>query len=214
MYEPFDQNALHVPRETLLKEMRQVGRSTSIRVQTSRHDAGYEAAVANGLRVLYEANGFTVRASNDDTAHRLTENTTGRMMMVISLLAGMALISALVGGIALSGVLSINVLERRREIGVMRAIGASSSVVASLFIGEGLILGWLSWLIAVPLSMPAGRLMTRALSNSINTELVYDFSGQGILYWLVIITVLSIIASWFPAQKAAQTSVRESLAYV
>ena len=48
----------------------------------------------------------------------------------------MAIVMAIVGSIALSGVLSINVMERR-EIGVMRAIGASSLTIAGLFIGEG-----------------------------------------------------------------------------
>jgi putative ABC transport system permease protein len=118
-----------------------------------------------------------------------------------------------VGGIALSGVLSLSVLERRREIGVMRAIGASSWAIFRLFAGEGLMLGWLSWLIAAPLSIPAGYLMTRALGAAVQGEIVYNFTATGALYWLIIITVLSIIASWLPARNATQVSVRESLAY-
>lgn len=46
----------------------------------------------------------------------------------------------------LSGVLSLRVLERRREIGVMRAIGASSWQVIRLFVGEGVLLGLISWM--------------------------------------------------------------------
>ena len=64
--------------------------------------------------------------------------------MIITLLITMAVVIGLVGSIALSGVLSLNVLERTREIGVMRAIGASSWAIGRIFIGEGLILGWLS----------------------------------------------------------------------
>ena len=126
----------------------------------------------------------------------------------------MAVMTAVVGAVALSGTLSINVMERTREIGVMRAIGASAGVVAGQFVGEGLILGWLSWLLAIPLSFPAGLLIVRTLSAVLRIELVYQVSWVGIWYWLVIITILAVIASWFPAQKAAQTSVRESLAYV
>ena len=105
-------------------------------------------------------------------------------------------------------------MERTREIGVMRAIGASSGVVAGQFVGEGLILGWLSWLLAIPLSFPAGLMVVNTLSAVLSIELVYQVSWAGIGYWLVIITLLAVIASWFPAQKAAQTSVRESLAYI
>jgi putative ABC transport system permease protein len=126
----------------------------------------------------------------------------------------MALLIAIVGAVALSGTLSLNVLERTREIGVMRAIGASATAVSGQFIGEGLILGWLSWLIAIPLSIPAAQLILNLLSGVINTRLVFQFSGPGVIYWLATISFLVVLASWFPAQKAAQTSVRESLAYL
>ena len=125
----------------------------------------------------------------------------------------MAVVIAVVGGVALSGVLAINVLERRREIGVMRAVGASSFQIFKLFVGEGLLLGWLSWLIALPLSIPAGFVMTMGLSSIMGGELSYDFSPAGMLYWLGIITVLAIIASVLPARGATRISVRESLAY-
>jgi putative ABC transport system permease protein len=95
----------------------------------------------------------------------------------------------------------------------MRAIGASSGAVSGIFIGEGLILGWLSWLIALPLSLPAGQLMTQALGAALAGEIVYKYTPTGALYWLAIITVLSIAASWFPARRATRISVRESLAY-
>jgi putative ABC transport system permease protein len=125
----------------------------------------------------------------------------------------MAVVMAMVGSIALSGVLSINVLERRREIGVMRAIGASTLTIAGLFIGEGLTLGLLSWAIALPLSVPASWLMSKALGVILMSEIVYQYSEIGVLYWLVIVVVLSILASWLPARSATTTSVQKSLMY-
>jgi len=96
---------------------------------------------------------------------------------------------------------------------VMRAIGASSGVIARLFIGEGLLLGWLSWLIALPLGLPAGWLMLRGLSAALGFDLVYKYTPAGALSWLGIITVLSIVASLLPARGGMRVSVRESLAY-
>lgn len=96
----------------------------------------------------------------------------------------------------------------------MRASGASAWAVAGQFIGESLILGWLSRLLAMPLCLPAGRLIIDILARVMNLELIYQMSPPGFLYWLVIVTILAVVASGFPAQKAAQTSVRESLAYV
>jgi putative ABC transport system permease protein len=214
VFEPLDQESALVPRETLLREIRQVGRGKSIRVQTVHGDAAAEAAVANALRTLYEEQSYEVVVSLQDTSHNMIKQQLERMSIMISLLGAMAALISMVGAVSLSGTLSINVTERTREIGVMRAIGASSMVVGSQFIGEGLILGWLSWLFAIPLSVPAGWLLVKGLSGLVNINLVYQYSEIGVLVWFVVITILTVIASWFPAQKAAQTCVRESLAYV
>ncbi len=213
-FSPFNEDAANVPRETLLKELHEVGLASHIRIKTVQDDAASEATYAAQLRDIYERNGYPVRPSNQDTAHQITDNImNGGIAIVINLLAGMSIVIAIVGGVTLSGVLSINVMERRREIGVMRAIGASSLHLMQIFIGEGLMLAWLSWLIAWPLSLPAGRLMAAALESIMETDLTYSVSILGAFYWLAIITLLAIIASWFPARSASRVSVRESLAY-
>lgn len=214
IFEPLDLEAVSMPRPTLMRELRQMGQGKAIKVQTSSGNAQSEAAIVTDLRREYEARGYELQVSREDTSHRLTEERVNRLSILLYLLTGMAVMVAVVGAVALSGTLSINVLERTREIGVMRAIGASALVVAGQFIGEGLILGWLSWLLAWPLSIPASQAIIRVLSGLLRTNLVYQDSLTGAGYWFVIITVLAVIASWLPAQKAAQTSVRESLAYV
>jgi putative ABC transport system permease protein len=86
--------------------------------------------------------------------------------------------------------------------------------VIRLSIGEGVLLGWISWLIALPLSIPAAYLMaTRGLAFALNQQLSYQFTPGGAIVWLVIITLLAIIASSLPARSAARVSVRESLVY-
>ncbi len=214
LFEVFNEDAVHVPRDILLQEIRQVGRSSILRVQTLQKDADSEVAVAADLRQFYEANDISVSLRDWETSHELTEEVlSGGITIVMNLLAAMAIIIAIVGGVALGGVLSLNVFERRREIGVMRAIGASSAQIFRLFIGEGLLLGWLSWVIALPLSIPAGLLLTTGLSAIMGGELSYDYSIMGMFYWLGIVTVLAVIASVLPAGGATRISVRESLSY-
>jgi putative ABC transport system permease protein len=214
VFEPLDQKGALLPRDTLLKEINQVGRGKAIKVKTLAGDATSERQAAEALRRLYEDAGYEVVATTTETTHEVTAQRTQQMSILIALLSSMAIMIAVVGAVALSGTLAINVMERTREIGVMRAIGASSLTVAIQFVGEGLILGWLSWLIAIPLSLPISRLVIYNLSRLMNIELIYQHAMTGVIYWLVIVTVLAFMASWFPAQKAAQTSVRESLAYV
>jgi putative ABC transport system permease protein len=166
LLDPVITSSAHVPRQTMLKELNGVGKANTVWIQTVRGDPDGEVAAAQHLRQYYEEHQFDLSPGGpfgQDTASEITKFFIGQYSMIITLLAVMAIVIGAVGGIALSGVLSLNVLERTREIGVMRAIGASSGAIARLFIGEGLILGWLSWAIAVPLSIPAGRLMTQAV---------------------------------------------------
>jgi putative ABC transport system permease protein len=213
LFDPTDSSSAHVPRDVLLKELGSPGRARSIVIQTVRGDPAGEQAAAKSLRAYYEEYHLDVSPSLADTASEITAQVLGQFGFIISLLAIMAVVIGLVGSIALSGVLSLNVLERGREIGVLRAIGAPSLAIARLFVGEGLILGWLSWVIALPLSIPAGRLMAAGLSTIAPVEIVYKYTPMGPLYWLGIITVLAFVASLLPARGALRITVRESLAY-
>ena len=110
--------------------------------------------------------------------------------------------------------MAINVFERRREIGVMRAVGALSSTVTRMFVNEGLLLGLLSWLLAVPLSYPGAYFFSDAVGDAlINLPLDFVYSIPGMLLWLVIVILLSTLASLWPALQATRISVREALAY-
>jgi putative ABC transport system permease protein len=216
LFDPVLTNTALVPRDILLREQNNVGRSNSIWIQTDRDDAQTEQIVVKRLREFYEAKGISVQpggAMGQDTSSEVIDGINTRFGSILVLLIVMAVLIGVVGSISLSGVLSLGVIERQREIGVMRAIGASSWDIARLFIGEGLILGWLSWIIAFPLSLFAGRIMTDALSVALGGEIVYHYTPQGSVMWLVIITILAILASGLPARRATKLSVRESLAY-
>lgn len=217
IFDPIITTSVNVPRQVLLRTTDSVNKANTVFIQTHRTDAAGEAEMAKGLRVYYDTHELKLNPqgtfANEDTASAATAQILNNFGIIIKMLAAMAVIIALVGSIALSGVLSLNVRERTREIGVMRAIGASSRAIAWLFIGEGLILGLLSWLIALPLSLPAGYLMTQALGAALGGEIVFHYTPTGALYWLAIITVLAIAASWLPAHGATRVSVQESLAY-
>lgn len=218
LFDPLISDSAHVPRNVLLHERVSVGRTNTVWVQIKDGSPLNEQRVVTDLRQMYEANGIDVSPggilAGQDTSSKIVDIFSTQFGTIITLLAVMALVIGIVGSISLSGVLSLNVIERQREIGVMRAIGAPTWDIIRLFVGEGLILGWLSWLIALPFSLIAGRFMTSALSTALDTEIVYHYTPQGALYWLAIITVLSILASGLPARKATRVSVRQSLAYL
>jgi putative ABC transport system permease protein len=217
LFDPAINTSIHVPIETLQRQWGYIGQVNTVFAQTARTDAESQLAVAEALETAYEAQAIDVspRATfGETTIAAITEFAGEGYTIIINLLAVMAVVIALVGGVGLSGIISLSVLERRQEVGVMRAIGASSWQVVRLFVGEGILLGFISWLIALPVSIVVAYFfVTQGLSLALNQQLVYQFTPQGAVIWLVIITILAIIASTLPARGAARISVRESLSY-
>jgi len=206
-----DQNTAYINREILNADLNRVGRASVAEIRVAENSLAAQQAMETSLRDYFKALGIGL--SFTDTAEEIRTNANAQFSILTTLLLIMTFLIAVVGSFGLSGTLSINVLERRREIGVMRAVGASSADVAFIFVGEGLLLGVLSWLQAVPISLFAGRYFVDALGVVIDFPAVYHYSLPGVWLWLAIVVALSLLASWLPARRATQISVRESLAY-
>jgi putative ABC transport system permease protein len=131
----------------------------------------------------------------------------------VTFLIIMAVILALVGIIGLSGTMIINVLESTREIGVMRAVGASHGSIYQVFVTEGVVVGVLSWVLGTLLTYPLSLGLVKILEAAITIPLAYSFSWQGVLVWLVVVTAISALASLLPAFRASQVSVRDAISY-
>jgi len=216
-YDPLASSDIFMPLEALQQQQRSRGLTNTLWINTFN---GTPDAARNTALELVDTFDFRKLGTTPSgtfgnlTTAEIVSQTQGGYSLIFQLLAIMGVIIAVVGGVGLSGVLTLNVLERRREIGVMQSIGASSWRVIRLSIGEGVLLGWVSWLIALPLSIPAAYLLaTRGLSLALNQQLSYQFTPIGALIWLLLITILAVIASALPARSAARVSVRESLTY-
>jgi putative ABC transport system permease protein len=216
-YDPVANNAMFVSLSELQREFYSPGSINTLWVQTEPNDSASLERILAELTDVYEQRKFEIAPSStfgEATITALIERTIDGYSLILQLLAIMAIIIALVGGVGLSGVLALNVLERRREIGVMRSIGASTGRVVRLQIGEGLLLGWLSWIIALPISIPAAYFFsTKGLSAVLFNQLAYQFNPGGALAWFAIVSALAVLASLLPARNAARLSVRESLSY-
>ena len=205
------QRNIYVPLGTYQREVGLSGRGTTAWVTVTPDTGAAQLQVEKNLRETLNARGLKVGGTQ--TAEKIRVNNENQFSVLTTMLLTMSALIAIVGAIGLAGTLSINVLERRREIGVMRAIGASSLQIALLFVGEGLILGLLAWVIAIPLSVPVGQMFSLVIGQVINFGVVYQFSWTGALQWLIIVVVLSILGAALPAWRATRISIRESLAY-
>ncbi len=139
---------------------------------------------------------------------------TDQFDIIILFLAIMAILIAIVGALGLTGTMSINVLERSREIGVMRAIGASNGSILRIFLAEGMLIGLLSWLIGALFAFPISQLLSDVVGVAFaDAPLSHTFSTSGACLWLVIVLILAALSSWWPSWRASRLTVRDVLAY-
>jgi putative ABC transport system permease protein len=201
-----------VPLDALAWELGSVNRGNVLMVATDVHDLKTQQRVGRDLDLTLAAYQIGIDSISSAIEERETERSMFQGMVVIML--SMAVMAAVVGSLGLASTMSINVVERGREIGVMRATGATSPAVAGIFVCEGVLVGVLSWLLAVPLSYPSARFFSDAMGDSlIRIPLEFTYSVEGVGFWLLVVVGLSALASLWPAFRATRVSVRESLAY-
>jgi putative ABC transport system permease protein len=87
------------------------------------------------------------------------------LLMVVEFLAAMGWLMAAVGGLGLASTLGLAVLERGREIGVLRALGARSRDLFAMVQAEGLLMAAAAWLLALPLSVAASAVLGQAFGR-------------------------------------------------
>ena len=159
-----------------------------------------------------EAQGVRARASSTKSENRFGFDQ--HMLMIYVFLIVMSAIVGGVGGLGLMTTMSLNVLERRREMGVMRALGATPRIVWLMIVAEAVVIGVLSWAIAALLAWPVSKAIGDSFVKMLfHSNLDFTFEPIGVLIWLLVSIGLSALASFLPAWRASRVTVREALAY-
>jgi putative ABC transport system permease protein len=194
------------------RSVRETGRAGSVQVKTVRHDGEFQIKTARELEQHMKKIGLRVNFLQ--TTQELKEMILAQFNVLVTFLLIMAGLLGIVGALGLAGTMSINVVERTREIGVMRAVGAGDRDILQLVMVEGVMIGCLSWVMGLVLALPVSKFMSDQVGILfIQSPLTFRFSAVGALIWLVVILVVSALATWWPARNASRVSVRESLSY-
>lgn len=191
---------------------RTAGQATRVVVRTAGHDQASQHAMATLLRDRFESAGLQV--SSTDTAQMIRSENSLMFTIVVAFLVLMALLLAAVGGLGLTTTMNINIMERVREIGVLRAIGASNTSVRKIVLLEGVSMGLVSWAIGLLLSVPISPFLSDQLGLAvIKVPLHYHYAWPAALVWFFVLQAVAVIASLGPARNAVRLTVREVLAY-
>lgn len=189
-----------------------VGRAQSLLIKIDENSAASISEM--GILIEEHFENSNINVANLVTVEFIRNFTGSFFTIIITLLLVMGILIATVGALGLAGTMSTNVMERTREIGVMRAIGASDRTILSVVLVEGVLIGLISWVIGAGLAWPVGLGLSSAIGLALfQAPLGYIFSANGVFTWLLIVALLAGVASLVPARNASRVTVREALAY-
>jgi putative ABC transport system permease protein len=188
------------------------GQASSYRVVTDQHTLDYQKQMAATIDSILRNRGYHV--SETQAGLSTLQTASESLSILINFLLIMALLTAAVGSIGLTGTMGMNVMERTREIGIMRAIGATDEQIMKTVMVEGIIIGVISWFLAAIVSFPITFMLSRIISLAIfNSPSKFLLNPLGFLIWLGLVLILAAVASVLPARNAARLTIREVLAY-
>ena len=208
----FSSDIIYAPQEAVFESIKKYNLGGILYVGMREHDAAYTKNLTVQLKDTFEGRGMKVAQTY--TVKELLESANNNYGIFLMMLLALAIIVAIVGGIGLMGALSISVVERTKEIGVLRAVGARSPTIMGMFLMEGLLQGVFSWIVSVPVSLLVSQQLAQTLGQVMfSTNLFYQYNQSAVLVWLIAVVIISTLASIIPARNATRISVRASLAY-
>ena len=181
-------------------------------VRASVRSTASQSELVRLMRAELDRRGFDVANTQLMDANR--QVIEDHLLMVAGFLLVMAQLTIVVGGLGLASTMSLAVLERTREIGIMRAIGARHRSILAIVLIEGLVIGVLSWVIAIPMSLPMSVLLGRAFGRiMMPVPVAWMPEPSGVLLWLGVVVIVSVVASAWPAFRAMRITTAAALAY-
>ncbi len=204
--------AAYVREQDFEQALASVGLVRSFRIVTGGATAtGRATAIRNIEKALGEA-GLGVSSVIADGEFR-NEVADHIFLLILSLMA-MAVLMAVVGLLALASSIGEGIIERKREFGVMRAIGAPPVTILRNVTGESVMIALLSFALALAASLPISLAVGKLLGKmAFGIPLSLRVSSGGMLISLSILVAGSIVSSAVPAWKAMGMTVRDSLSY-
>lgn len=195
-----------------LNDARGDERAATLLLTTAAREPAAQLETILRVRAAFDSAGIAVGGSElMSETRRVFED---HLLMVVQFLGVMAWAMIAIGGIGLASTMSLGVLERTREIGVMRALGALDRVIVALVQVEGLIVAGLAWITSLMLSMPIGHLLAGAFGRVMFAVPMQTLpNARGAFAWGAMLVVVSVVACTWPARRAVRLPAARALAY-
>ena len=204
-----DGAGVFVPVDTLLEVNRWGDPSTYWVTGASLDEAGIEQLNGRLVEALSSA-GYGVGTALRHV-QRAGEREESRTIVAVIMALGLPLVA--VGMIGLVSALTTNVLERRREIAILRSLGARSRQIRRIYRAEGLALALLGWLGGIGVGYVLGRVLVHFIGDAFHTSFALRFPLWPLAVALVTTVVAAVLVLHFPLRRACRLQPGEALRY-
>lgn len=170
------------------------------------------AALNVGIEEVLKLNQINIVNSITKAAYKTA--VVEHLLIIMAMLLSMTMLVVIVGGMGMATSININVSERIRELGILRAVGILKKDIKAMVMTEAVAMSTLSWVVAIVLSYPlsaflGNQFFTIFFESSMNVS----FSYIGIVVWLVLGILIGVISSIIPANRVIKRQVADALSY-
>lgn len=179
-------------------------------VRTIDPRPGTVDAAADGIHQVLQRNGYEIGSSLRyiDRAENRSEN---RLIVTVVMAMGLPVVA--IGMIGLVSSMTSNVLDRTREIGILRSIGARRRDLRAMFRAEGATIALLGWLLGLPIGYGLGRFIMWVLENEFHAAFAFQFPLWPIVVSLLVTLAATLIVLRFPLRRALRMQPGAALRY-
>jgi len=190
----------------------QEGLARAVNIITAEHDTETQNTVSMLVEKALRDAGVDIMLSSSFSDIR--EIFINHLAIIAGFLVAASVLVIIVGVMGLVSTMSMNVMARIREIGVMRSCGAGSKDILHIVIFEGVIIGAISWMISAALSIPLSFSIGDLFGGIfLQTPLDNVLSPLGYAIWLVIVVVITVFVGLGVTLKVLDIPVNEILNY-
>ena len=179
-------------------------------VRTTEPDAATVTAAADAIHRVMQQNGYRI-GSTLQYLDREANQAENRLIVTVVMAMGLPIVA--IGMIGLVSATTSNVVDRTREIGILRSIGARRRDLRAMFRAEGLVIALLGWLVGIPIGYLLGRFIMWVLENEFHAAFTFTFPLWPVLVALVVTVVVTLVALHLPLRRVIRMRPGDALRY-
>jgi len=147
------------------------------------------------------------------TSEQMAEMTSSIFSILTFVVGGIASISLVVAGVGIANTMFISVMERTKEIGVMKSIGATNYNIMEIFLVESALLGFFGGVIGCMIGYVLSRIINVFAAGMLPVTFEATVTMEMIIFCLLFSVIVGIVSGIWPARKAAKLQPVEALRY-